>query len=227
MSVTQFHRQMQQIKEDLVKMAGLVEEALLWSIEALSKRDSQLAQRVISGDRRIDLLENAIDRSCLTLLATYQPVAVDLRFLASALKACSAVERMGDQAVNIAQRALVLCELHPSTVPGTIRTMAEIAREMGSQALDSFMREDLDLARKVIVRDDDLDTMYRVFLEEMIQWMTDEHRLIRRGVEYILASRHLERIGDEATNIAEEAFFLVEGRIVRHGGEDDVAVGPL
>lgn len=227
MSVTQFHRQMQQVKEDLVKMAGLVEQALYGSIESLANRDVNKARGIITGDRRIDLMENALDRACLTLLATQQPVAVDLRFLASALKVCTFLERMGDQAVNIAQRALAICELHPTTVPTTIITMGDIAREMTASALDAFMREDLELAGKVIKRDDDLDTLYRVFLEEMLQWMTDEHRLIRRGVEYILASRHLERIGDEATNIAEEAFFLVEGRIVRHGGENDVSVGPL
>ncbi len=221
-----FHRRMQEVKEDLLKMAGRAEEAVFTANQALVKRDRELAKSVIVGDRRIDLMQNEIEERCISLLATQQPVAVDLRFLSAVIKIASFLERMGDQAVNLAQRAQTLAEMNPSDTPATLLTMGEIARDMAKSCLDAFVAEDVAKAEAVLARDDDLDHLCRSFLEEMITWMTDERRLIRRGVEFILASRHLERIGDEATNVAEEVVYLVEGRIIRHGGKPGVAVGP-
>lgn len=208
-------------------MAGMVEQSIHQAIASISGRDSELARTVIRGDRGIDLMQNEVERRAMNLLATQQPVAGDLRFLSSTIKILSFLERMGDQAVNVAQRSLALCELETMEVPPNLLAQADIAREMTASCLDAYLREDVAICQAVMQRDDDLDALNRVFLEEMIQWMNDERRLIRRGVEYILASRHLERVGDEATNIAEEVIFLVEGRMVRHGGEEDFAVGPL
>ncbi|MCB2225513.1 MAG: phosphate signaling complex protein PhoU [Desulfarculaceae bacterium] len=226
--LSHFHRRMQEVKEDLLKMAGRAEQAVHSATRALDARDVELAKSVIQGDRRIDLMQNEIEERCINLLATQQPVAVDLRFLSAVTKIASFLERMGDQAVNLAQRAMALAELDPVPTPGTIMSMSTIAREMSKDCLDSFVEEDVAKAERVLVRDDELDQLCRSFLEEMIGWMNEERRLVRRGVEFILASRHLERIGDEATNVAEEVVYLVEGRIIRHGGKPaSVAVGPL
>ncbi|MBU1451766.1 MAG: phosphate signaling complex protein PhoU [Proteobacteria bacterium] len=199
-----FHRRMQEVKEDLLKMAGRAEEAVHAATQALVQRDRKLAEAVIQGDRRIDLMQNEIEERCISLLATQQPVAVDLRFLSAVMKITTFLERMGDQAVNLAQRVEVLAEMSPGETPATLLEMADISREMAKSCLDAFVAEDVAKAEAVLARDDELDQRCRSFLEEMIAWMTEERRVIRRGVEYVLASRHLERIGDEATNVAEE-----------------------
>jgi phosphate transport system protein len=227
-NISYFHRQMQQVKDDILTMAGLVEQSIHDAAEALARRDSGLALAVIKGDRRIDIMQNRIEERCITLLATQQPVAGDLRFLASVIKICAYLERMGDQAVNLAQRSQALDELLPTEVPATILNMAEVAEEMTHGCMDALAAGDVALANGIIGRDDDLDNLNRHILEEMVQWMASENRLVRRGVEFILVGRHLERIGDEATNIAEEVVYLVEGRVIRHlGREAASSVGPL
>ncbi len=218
MGYATFHRQLETVKEDLLKMASMVEKAISEATEALVRRDLSLARAVIQRDRRVNALENQIESNCVKLLATQQPVAVDLRFITSAMKINTFLERMGDQAVNVAERALELSEMESFDVPSTLQQMAVIAQEMTRQCLDSFVRKDVSLAYQVCARDDELDNLNRYLLEEMIQWMMREHRLVLRGVELIIAGRHLERIGDEATNIAEEVVFLVEGMVIRHAG---------
>jgi phosphate transport system protein len=213
-----FHRQMREIKDDLLGMAGLVEAAIQDAYESLIHRKGTLAQSVIDGDRRIDLLENEIDDKAITLLATQQPVAVDLRFLSAAIKICSFLERMGDQAVNLAWRSLTLNEMDPMEISERLGQLYDIAREMVHDSLNAFAKGNPEEARKVIARDDEADKLTRFFLEDNIRWMNRESRVIPRGVELILASRHLERIADGATNIAEETVFQVEGEIIRHQG---------
>jgi len=225
-SATTFHDELNNLKEDLVKMGGMVERSIHRSFKALSDLDADTAKEIIRRDRDIDLMQNSIEKQCLALMATQQPVAVDLRFLAGAVMVCLFMERMGDQAVNLAWRALTLCQREPAPLPSSLLTMAEIAKEMVRDCLDAVARDDVNLARYVIKRDDELDKLNRSFLMEMVQGMIDENRLIRRRVEYILASRHLERIGDEATNVAEQVVFLVEGRMIRHA-EKEPSVGPL
>ena len=220
---THFHRKMQEVRENLLGMAGLVEAAMQDAFQAMATRNPQKAKSVINGDRRIDLMENEIDEKAITLLATQQPVAVDLRFLSVSIKICSFLERMGDQSVNLAWRAITLSETDPLKFPDTITEMFDIASEMTRSCLDAFVQEDVDLAMKVIRRDDEVDALARKFLEQNIHWMNQENRLIRRGVEQILASRHIERMGDEATNIAEEVVFMVEGEIIRHHDKKDLA----
>lgn len=221
-----FHRQMQQVKQDLLKMAGLVEQAVFEASESLARQDTGLADKVMTGDRRIDLMQNEIEERCITLLATQQPVAVDLRFLSAVIKITGHVERIGDQAVNLAERVQSLAQLAPGDIPPVLLLMCQIAREMVKECLDAFAHQNVTQATAVRRRDDELDEFNRDFLEEMVADMSCEERYLRRGVELILASRHLERIGDEASNIAEEVVYLVEGRVIRHSGEE-VSVGPL
>ncbi len=225
-TMSHFQKQLREVKEDLLMMAGLVEESIHESAESLKNRNAEQARGVLEGDRRIDLMQNEIEGRIITLLATQQPVAVDLRFLASSIKICGQIERMGDQAVNVAERALLLCDMDPVEVPGDIVTMSDVACDMTCLCLDAFMQSNVNLARDVIRRDDELDKLNVAVLEEMVSWMNQERRIIRRGVEFILAARHLERVGDEATNIAEEVVFLVEGEIIRHQAPGD-SVGPL
>jgi len=226
-TLTHFHRQIREVKEDLLMMAGLVEESIHEAVDSLSARDKDQAQQVIDTDRRIDLMQNEIEERVFTLLATQQPVASDLRFLSAAIKICSHLERIGDQAVNLAERTLLLSAMEPVETPRRLVAMGEVAREMTCLCLDAFVQNNVDLAKSVIKRDDELDDLNLHILEDMVEWMTQERRVIRRGVELILASRHLERVGDEATNIAEEVVFLVEGHIIRHMSPADDSVGPL
>ena len=197
-------------------MAGLVEETIDSATRALVRRDTEESKRIIEGDARIDGLENLIEERCVTLLATQQPVAVDLRLIATAMRISTYLERIGDRAVNLCYRNLTLVETEPIRVPSLITEMAALAQQMVKDSLDAFVRRDVELALRVLKTDDELDDMNRKLLEDMIQYMMGEKRLIRRGVELILAGRHLERIGDEATNIAEEVVFLVEGRSIKH-----------
>ncbi|MGQ9655412.1 MAG: phosphate signaling complex protein PhoU [Thermodesulfobacteriota bacterium] len=216
MPISHFHRQMEEVKEDLLRMAGLVEEAVFEAMRALTNRDVPLARMVIQSDRRVNALENLIEGNCIKLLATQQPVAVDLRFITSAMKISTFLERMGDQAVNLAERAQELSELDPMEIPSTLQQMAKAAQEMTRKCLDAFVKRDIALAFEVCSQDDELDALNRLLLEEMMGWMMREQRVIQRAVELIIAGRHLERIGDEATNISEEVVFLVEGTVIRH-----------
>jgi len=214
---TYFLSEIEKLKEELLKMGGLVEEAMDRAIKAIADRDSAAAQEVIRNDHRINELENLIDQRCVKLLATQQPVAMDLRFLTAALRIGTTLERTGDQAVNLAERALAMNELLPvDPTPATLLQMAEVAKEMTRKCLDAFVQKDVDLAYEVCCQDDELDNLNQSLLEEMINWMMKEHRLIRRGVEIILAGRHFERIGDQATNVAEAVVFMVEGTEIRH-----------
>jgi phosphate transport system protein len=213
---THFQKKLNEVKEELLKMGGLVEETIDQSTQALVHRDEALARKIIDGDVRIDALENEIEDRCVTLLATQQPVAVDLRFITTAMRISTYLERMGDRAVNLCVRTMTLASDEPLTVPPLITEMATVAQSMVKDCLDAFVRGDVKLAYKVLETDDELDSLNRKLLEEMIQHMMNEHRLIRAGVELILAGRHLERIGDEATNVSEEVVYMVEGRTIKH-----------
>lgn len=218
---THFQRQMHQIKEDVLRMGGLVESAIHQAIRALLDRNHNQARAVIRGDKAIDRLDNEIDRQCLNLIATRQPVAGDLRLLTGVFRLCTILERMGDQAVNLAQRTLALVVTGDSTTPEMLLAITRIAQDMTADCLDAFLREDMDLASKVLKRDDELDDLNHSLFDEMVEWMSKNPGQIMTGVQLLLASRHLERIGDLATNVAEEVFFLAKGRLVRHGGREN------
>lgn len=211
MTVSHFHKQMDTLRQDLVEMGILVKKAIQQAARAFTTRDFELATRIVRRDRDIDMLENSIEERCIALLATQQPVASDLRFLTTSMKICNALERMADQGVNLAQRAMVLARMEHMATPVLIEDMAVIAVEMTDRCVEAYQERNLLKCHELCDRDDELDELNHRLFREMVAWMTEENRVVRRAMECILAARHLEKIGDGATDIAEEVFFLVEG----------------
>ena len=204
------------MKEDLVRMAGLAETAIGLAVRALVNRDADMAQRIIASDDEINVLEVEIDELCLRTMALYQPEAKDLRFLAMALKIDNDLERMGDQAVNIAERTLELLK-EPLLKPLIdIPRMAELAQRMVKESLDAFVQQDVEKARTVCRQDDAVDRYDDQIFRELLTYMMEDPKTITRAVNLILVSRHLERIADHATNIAEDVYYLVRGTTIKH-----------
>jgi phosphate transport system protein len=204
------------VKENLLKMAAMVEEAIRDSVQSLVKRDSELAQKTFEFEDRINKMENTIDDMCLKLLALKQPVAVDLRFITSAMKIITDLERMGDQAVNIAERAILLNQ-EPQLKPYIdIPRMAEIAQSMVKDVLDAFVKGDAELARSVCERDDQVDALNDQVFRELLTYMMSDPKTITRSVHLIIVSRCLERIADHTTNIAEGVIFMVKALVIKH-----------
>lgn len=218
-----FDHQLDELKQDLLKMGGAVEESIEQAVRALVDRDDALVQTVIEGGKRIDDWEIGVEETCLKMVATQGPMASDLRLLACILKINEDLERINDEAVNIAQRAAVLNKLPLLKPLIDIPRMSELAQGMVKDALDAFVRRDVKLARAVGQRDDALDLLRDQIFRELLTYMHAPAigpDTIDRGIYLILVSRHLERIGDHASNIAENVVFLVEGRIVRHQKEE-------
>ena len=207
-TVSDYEVELSELKEKLLQMGGLVEEQIGNSLEALTQRNSDLAQSVIGRDAEVDRIELEIDRLGFQILALRQPVGIDLRFIATALKIVTDLERIGDEAVNISERARELNE-EPVLKPYVdLPRMAAIARQMLKEALDAFVAQDIDRARAVLPRDDEVDLTF------MLERSTNISRCLR--LSYI--SKHLERIADHAVNIAQMVIFLIEGEDVRHRG---------
>lgn len=205
-----------ELKHELVRMAGLAETAIGKATHALLLRDVAMAEDVLRSDEAINRLELAIDERCLRMLALYQPEAGDLRFIAMSLKINSNLERVGDQAVNIAERAIELCK-EPSLKPLIdIPHMAELVQLMLKHSVDAFVQRDPVLARSVCERDDEIDALDDQIFRELLTYMFQDHRAIARAVQLILVSRHLERVADHATNIAEDVIYLAEGVQIKH-----------
>ncbi len=211
-----FLEQLEALKERLLAMGGLAEERLRMAIRALLDRDPLALAEVTSGDSRIDELQIDIDARCFTLLALFQPVAIDLRTIVSALKINTDLERVGDLAVNIAQAGERYLLHKPVKPLIDLPRMAELARKMLRESLDAFVSMDAKIAQDVLAQDDWLDGLKDQILRELLTYMLGDPDTIEPAVDLILMSRHLERIGDHATNIAEDVIFLVEGRDVRH-----------
>ena len=204
------------LRDDLVRMAGLAEAAIGLAVKALVSRDAEMARQVIASDDAINTLEVEIDERCLRTMARYQPEAKDLRFLAMALKINSDLERMGDQAVNIAERTLELLK-EPLLKPLIdIPRMAELAQRMVKDSLDAFVQQDVLRARGVCRQDDQVDALDDQIFRELLTYMMQDPRAITRAVHLILVSRHLERIADHATNVAEDVIYLAEGKNIKH-----------
>jgi len=217
---TQFQKELERLKEQLLKMAALVEEAIRGSVQSLVKRDTNLAQNVFDGEDRINRMENEIEDMCLKLLALRQPMAVDLRFITSALKIVTDLERMGDQAVNIAERSVSLNQ-EPQLKPYIdIPRMADIVQSMVRDVLDSFVKRDSKLARSVCARDDLVDGLNQQVFRELLTFMISEPTTIQRAVHLMIVCRCLERIADHATNIAEDVIFVVDARVIKHHAEE-------
>lgn len=213
-------RDLEHLKKELLGVASMVEDAMNKAILALIDRRTDLAEEVMQADERIDRKEVHLEEEGLKMLALHQPVAVDLRFIIVALKVNNDLERMGDLAVNIAERAVYLSTHEPLAVALDFPCMAEGVRTMVSDSLDALTKVDTALARGVLAMDDEIDAANRETFFTLQKLMHDDPRTIERAVHMLSASRHLERIADLATNIAEDVVYMVEGEIVRHNPED-------
>lgn len=214
-----FVREIEKIKTRILALSAFVEENVVMAVKALSIKDGNLAKEVIMRDRRIDENEVELEEECLKVLALYQPVAQDLRFIIAILKINNDLERIGDQAVNIAYRADAFAQYQGETIPRTIENMAEKAKEMLSNGLEALVNLDVIKAREVCAADDAVDHLhheiYRMVSEEVGK-TPEKFPVLFRFTEI---SHQLERIGDLATNIAEDVIYMVEGRITRHQGK--------
>jgi phosphate transport system protein len=216
-----FDQLLGELKADFLRMGAAVEESIDQAVRSLVERDNGLAMEVIKGGDAIDHWEVKIEDQCLILMATQHPVASDLRLLATLIKINYDLERCNDNAVNIAQRALVLNSLPLLKPLIDIPRMSELTRRMVKDALDAFVHKDTALARRVCALDEQVDLLRDQIFRELLTYMhaMSQPDTVDRGVYLILVSRHLERIGDHASNIAENAVYLAEGRIVRHQKE--------
>jgi len=215
-----FDEKLEQLKERLLIMGGLVEKAVHLSVESLKLRNESLATEVIAQiEPQVNQLQLELDDRALHLLALQQPMAIDLRLITSTMKINSDLERMGDLAVNIAERALSILSHPILKVLVDIPRMAEITEGMVKDSLDAFVRRDSDLARQVVLRDDEVDQFRDKVFGELIAAMIKVPRCIQEALDLILVSRNLERIADHATNIAEDVIYMVLGRDIRHHAE--------
>ncbi len=211
-----FESEMQGLKSQLLTMGGLVENRIHRAVDSLIHRKEDEAKKVIDSDVEINDLQIEIDERCLKILATQTPVAVDLRFIAAAMKINSDLERMGDQAVNIAENTLKCLDKPPLKPFIDLPRMAALAQEMTRDSLDAFVRRDAELARDVLRRDDEVDDLKDQVFRELLTYMMADPGTIERALSLILISRNLERVADHATNIAEDVIFMVEAKDVRH-----------
>jgi len=213
---THFQQQLEELKQSLLKMAALVEGMLHDAIQSLVNRDSDLGKKVMAREDEINAMENSIDELCLKLLALQQPMAIDLRFITSAMKIVSDLERIGDQAVNIVERVLSLNQ-DPQLKPYIdIPRVAEIVESMVKDVLDAFVNRQVELARSVCKRDDWVDQLNDQIFRELLTYMMQDPKTITRAVHLMIVSRCLERIADHATNIAEDVIFMVDALVIKH-----------
>jgi phosphate transport system protein len=211
-----FHEELEALKQTLLAMGGLVEDQIRRVMKALLERDDVVAQEVIERDRQVNTYDVEVDEQCVSLLALHQPAAGDLRFITTAMKIVTDLERIGDQAVNIAQRVLEL-NVEPQLKPYIdLPRMAERAQRMVKESLDAFVARDTALARQVCEEDAEVDALKEQIFRELLTFMMEDPRTIPRAIRLILISRFMERVADHATNIAEMVIYMVEGKMVRH-----------
>jgi phosphate transport system protein len=207
---------LKKLHEDILYMGGLVEDQIQKAVSSLVDRDSALAETIIERDHEVNRLDVEIDDLCIQLLALHQPAARDLRFITTALKITTDLERIGDMAVNICERALELNE-EPQLKPYIdIPRMARTSERMIRESLDAFVREDTDLALKVCKDDQEVDDLNSQIFRETISFMIEDPHTINRAMKISSISKYLERIADHATNIAEMVVFMVKGKSIRH-----------
>jgi phosphate transport system protein len=211
-----FHEELDGLKQTLLAMGALVEDQIRRVMRALIDRDDVLAQSVIERDREVNTYDVEVDEKCVELLALHQPAAGDLRFITTAMKIVTDLERIGDQAVNIAQRAREL-NLEPQLKPYIdLPRMAELAQTMVKESLDAFVARDTALARRVCGEDAAVDALNHQIFRELLTFMMEDPKTIPRAIRLILIARFLERVADHATNIAEMVIFMVDSKMVRH-----------
>ncbi len=211
-----FHEELDGLKQTLLAMGALVEDQIRRVMRALIERDGELAQNVIDRDHQVNSYDVEVDEKCVELLALHQPTAGDLRFITTAMKIVTDLERIGDQAVNIAQRAIELND-EPQLKPYIdLPRMAEKAQRMVKEALDAFVARDTELARQVCAKDAEVDGIKEQMFRELLTYMMSDAKTIPRAIRLMLVSRFLERVADHATNIAEMVIYMVESKMVRH-----------
>ncbi len=211
-----FHEELDTLKQTLLAMGGLVEDQIRRVMHGLLQGDDTLAQEVIERDQQVNAYDVEVDETCVNLLALHQPAASDLRFITTTMKIVTDLERIGDQAVNIAQRVLEL-NREPQLKPYIdLPRMAERAQRMVKESLDAFVERDTQSARRVCAEDAEVDALREQIFRELLTYMMEDPRAIPRAIRLILISRFLERIGDHATNIAEMVVYMVDGKIIRH-----------
>jgi phosphate transport system protein len=215
-----FEHELQALKNRLLNMGALVEERVHQAIQALMERNPESAETIVRGDQEVNALQIEIDDRCLKLLALQQPMASDLRLITAAMKINADLERIGDQAVNIAENAIKMFAAPPLKPILDLARMAEMAERMTRESLDAFVRRDPALAREVLAQDDAVDQLKDTIFRVLLTYMMADTSTIERALALILISRNLERIADHATNIAEDVIFLVEARDVRHHHEE-------
>jgi len=211
-----FHEQLDVLEQMLLAMGWLVQEQITAVMRALQQGDDVLARQVIDGDRQVNTYDVDIDGMCIKLIALHQPAGADLRFITTAMKIVTDLERIGDQAVNIAQRVLELNRELQLTPSIDLSRMAECAQRMVQRSLGAFVARDAALARQVCGEDAEVDALKEQVFRGMLAFIMEQPRATPRAVRLILISRFLERVADHATNIAEMVVYMVQGKIVRH-----------
>jgi phosphate transport system protein len=221
--VPHFQEELEQLKARLLEMGGLAEDRVRSAVKALVDRDASMVDAVLTGDQPINQLHIEIDGRCFRMLALHQPMAVDLRAIMSAVKINTDLERVGDLAINIAEAVLRYLRHAPVKELIDIPRMADIAQTMLRDALDSYVQRDMTLAQSVLDQDDTLDALKTQVFRELLTYMLNDAQTIEPALDLILISRHLERIGDHATNIAEDVIFMVSARDVRHHANENLS----
>lgn len=211
-------RDLDSLKKNLLTAGALVENAVRNAISALHKRDRNLARSVVTHDRDINQIELQIDEECLKMLALHQPVASDLRFITSVLKINNDLERMGDLAANIAGRISSFADIEEQIIPVELESMTDQVADMVHQVLDAFVNRDAEQARHVCAIDDKVDEIHHGIVREVVKHLNSNSQMVDPMLALFSISKHLERIADHATNIAEDVVYMIEGEIIRHGG---------
>ena len=211
-----FDEALKNLKERLLRMSGLVEESIGSSIKALTERNSELAYKVIKSDDTVNMLEIEIDDLCLKLLALYQPTAGDLRFVTSTMKITNDLERIGDLAVNIAQRTLDLIKVPPLNLKINIPAMAAASQRMLKDSLNAFVNKDSQLAYEVCKRDDEVDNLNHEIFMALLRANPEDQKPVERVIDLVLVAKNLERVADHSTNICEDIIYMVDGKVIKH-----------
>jgi phosphate transport system protein len=216
-----FDEELKDLHKDILKMTVMAQEAIFNSIEALKNRDRKLAEKIISEDKKIDEIENAIDEKCIDLIARHQPMAKDLRFIATALKINSDLERIADLAVDICERVMEIVDKPLLKPLVDTPKLAALAQKMVKDCIDAFIKEDVELAKKVILADQEADALRDLIQKELVNdYMVKDGTTATRAVPLLLIARYLERICDHTTNIAEDVIYMVEAKVVKHHPEN-------
>lgn len=215
------HRELEKIKKKILSLGTMAEERVRMAVEAVESRDADIARKIIESDWEIDGMEVEIEEECLKILALYQPVAVDLRFLVATIKINNDLERIGDESVNIADRVTIMAKRPPMQFAFNYAPMAERTQAMLKMSLDALVNLDVELAFKVITMDDEVDDIQTQAYDRIKETIKEHPDRVGYLINLLQISRHLERVADHSTNIAEEVIYLIDGEIVRHGKLDD------